>query len=119
LDSWGSDGENDGEFSDLDGIVVDGSGNVYTTDSTLYEMSRVQKFDTNGDHVATWGALGTGNSQFNIALKMAIYDNHLFVVDSGNGRVQELSLTGTYVSSFGLYGGLETKPIGVLSDGQG
>ena len=43
------------------GIAVDSTGNVYATD---YSNERVQKFDSTGKFIASWGTIGSGNARF-------------------------------------------------------
>jgi DNA-binding beta-propeller fold protein YncE len=48
----GSVGGKGGEFDDPEGVAVDSSGNVYVSDSS---NNRIQKFDSSGDFLLTWG----------------------------------------------------------------
>jgi DNA-binding beta-propeller fold protein YncE len=49
--AWGSKGTADGQFGNLHGIDVDRNGRIYVADR---ENKRVQVFDGNGKHLATW-----------------------------------------------------------------
>ncbi len=51
LVQWGSYGSGNGQFNGPLGIAVDGSGNVYVADTG---NNRIQKFDSNGNWLATW-----------------------------------------------------------------
>src|SRR5262249_39077747 len=51
-----------GVFSTTTGVTTDSSGNVYVTDASL---SRVDKFDSSGGLLTTWGSFGGGSGQFN------------------------------------------------------
>lgn len=49
--SWGGKGKADGQFGTVHGVDVDRNGRVYVADR---ENKRVQVFDSNGRHLATW-----------------------------------------------------------------
>lgn len=49
--SWGGKGKADGQFGTVHGVDVDRNGRVYVADR---ENRRVQVFDSNGRHLATW-----------------------------------------------------------------
>jgi hypothetical protein len=67
--------------------------------------------------VGAFGGEGAGNGQFAGALGVAVDQGSgdVYVVDSGNDRVQVFSAAGVYVSQFGLAG----AGAGQLSDPQG
>ncbi len=69
------------------GIVVDGYGDVYVTDSANH---RVQKFDREGNFITQWGGFGSSDGQFNFPFGIAVDGRGaVFVVDSANTRVQQ------------------------------
>jgi streptogramin lyase len=86
----------DGQFRQPTDVTWDAAGNIYISDG--YINSRVAKFDTNGDWVASFGTPGTGPGQFNTPHSIAA-DNagNLYVADRGNRRVQVLDDTGKVV----------------------
>ena len=47
-----------GQFKDPIAVAVDRMGNVYVAD---YGNNRIQKFNSNGTFITTWGELGSGN----------------------------------------------------------
>jgi DNA-binding beta-propeller fold protein YncE len=55
LKQWGTYGSGDGQFNDPQGVVVDGSGNLYVADAGNF---RIQEFTNNGDYLTKWGASG-------------------------------------------------------------
>ena len=54
INSWGSEGSGEGQFISPRSIFVDSSGNVYVVDTLNH---RIQKFDSNGTFMKTWGSL--------------------------------------------------------------
>ena len=53
---------------------------------------RVQKFDSRGKHVISWGSLGTGSGQFKEPVGITIDSkNNAYVVDSVNSNVQKFA----------------------------
>ena len=101
-------GTSNGQFSGLSGIATDNAGDVYASDS---KNNRVQKFDSNGSFT---GAIGAGYNgvagsvrqagglpgQFSNPSVLAMDDyGFLYVVDSGNYRVQKFDSRGKYVST--------------------
>jgi tripartite motif-containing protein 71 len=69
------------------GITVDGTGDVYVTDTGNH---RIEKFDREGNFITQWGGFGNGDGQFNFPYGIAVdARGSVFVVDSGNTRVQQ------------------------------
>ena len=69
------------------GVAIDGSGDVYVTDTGNH---RVQKFDREGTFLTQWGGFGVGEGQFNFPYGIAVdARGSVFVVDSGNHRIQQ------------------------------
>lgn len=69
------------------GIIVDGAGHVYVTDTGNH---RIEKFDREGNFITQWGGFGNGDGQFNFPYGIAVdAKGSVFVVDSGNTRVQQ------------------------------
>jgi DNA-binding beta-propeller fold protein YncE len=69
----------------------------------------------------TWGSQGTGNGQFvnptGIAINPA--NNNLYVVDSGNNRIEEFYSNGTFITQWGSIGagdGQFNRPTGIAVD---
>ena len=58
IGSIGEAGTGDGQFQLTFDLTKDSQGNIYITDS---EGCRVQKFDSSGNFIMTWGSLGPGN----------------------------------------------------------
>lgn len=57
------------------------------------------------DYIKKWGSRGTGNSQFNYPGGIAVDNSgYLYVVDSGNDRIQKFDTNGIYNYKWGSYG---------------
>ncbi|HYA84904.1 MAG TPA: hypothetical protein VEH06_15875 [Candidatus Bathyarchaeia archaeon] len=50
-----------GQFKGPVAVAVDHMGNVYVAD---YGNNRIQKFNSNGTFITTWGELGSGNKVY-------------------------------------------------------
>jgi len=107
LRKWGSSGTGNGQFTTPQGIAISADGKVYVSDDR-----RVQVFTTNGLFITKWGSGGTGNGQFNStttgAGQIFIENiNSIWVLDVGNGRIQNFDSNGTYLAQYSMsgYGG--------------
>ena len=90
------------------GLALTGGGqNLWIADTA---NNRLFSFTTDSEGVeGTWvqtvGSFGTGQVQFNAPHGLAVdRSNNLWVVDSGNNRLQQLSSTGTWLQSIGSKG---------------
>lgn len=76
-----------GQFRSPWGITIDGSGDVYVTDTG---NQRLQKFDREGNFLTQWGGFGNADGQFTFPYGVTVNpQGNVFVVDSGNMRVQQ------------------------------
>jgi len=108
---WGSGGTGAGQFDEPWGIAVDPDGNVWVAD---YENSRVQKFTSDGDFLASWGS-GGGLGQFWYPTDVAVDSSgYVYVADRDNHRVQKYDGEGwsAFATGFSL-------PTGIAIDGAG
>lgn len=80
-------------------LVVSPDGDLFVTDESGL-LNRVTRFSPGGEVLAHWGGSGSGPLQFNGpgGICMTAFDRHLFVVDHGNSRIQELSDQGAFLS---------------------
>jgi DNA-binding beta-propeller fold protein YncE len=63
------------------------TGNLYVTN---WFHNRVQEFSSAGAFIAAFGSVGSGNGQFSFPLAVAVSAaDDVYVVDTGNNRVQE------------------------------
>jgi streptogramin lyase len=114
-----------GGFNHPAGVAIDSAGNVYVVDAT---NQRVQKFDSDGNFVLTWGkgvnqttagdvctavsgntcqagTSGSGDGQFNGPIGIAIdSSNNVYVGDAGNDRIQKFDSSGGFTTKWGNTG---------------
>ncbi|HEV7889784.1 MAG TPA: immunoglobulin-like domain-containing protein [Pyrinomonadaceae bacterium] len=104
------------------GLTVAASGDIYLTDGFSERTSGyVQKFDSAGTFVTSWGTMGSGNGQFIAGAGGVDVDSsgNVYVADPGNNRIQKFTAAGTFISSFGGSGsgnGQMSGPSGVAID---
>ncbi len=96
------------------GLDVDSEGNVLVAD---YNHSRIQKYNSKGEHLATFGASGSGKGELAGPADIAVLANGDFwVTDSGNDRVQKFNSKGEHLATFGSSGtgdGQFSEPWGI------
>jgi DNA-binding beta-propeller fold protein YncE len=91
----GVNGRGPGEFGFLTDAVQDSKGNIYVSEYGDYD--RIQKFTPTGEFVYQWGEHGEGPGQFQRPQGMAMdEDDHLWVADASNGRVQVFDVSGNH-----------------------
>lgn len=93
-----------GELQTPEHAAVDADGNLFVADSA---MNRVEKFAPDGSLAAAVGAdgadgsAGTGNGEFNGPTGVAVdAAGNVWVADTYNDRVQELTSQGAYVQQW-------------------
>jgi streptogramin lyase len=118
-------GAGNGQFSAPKSLTVDGSGNIWVTDTG---NNRVQEFNASGSFVQTFGAAcghSCGNGQFNTPYGIAVNNSsgNVWVVDMSNYRVQEFNGSGSYITQFGGTKGSGNAqfnlPVGISVDSNG
>jgi uncharacterized protein YjiK len=104
------------------GLAVAASGDIYLTDGFPERTSGiVQKFDSSGTFVTSWGTSGSGNGQFIAGAGGVAVDSagNVYVADIGNHRIQKFTSSGSFISSWGGVGsgnGQMSGPSGVAID---
>jgi len=95
----GSSGSDDGQFNLPQGVSVDSSGNVYVADAGNH---RIQKFDSNGNFLLTWGTFGSDDGEFRGPTGVAVDSSgNVYVTDPSRWRIQKFSQT----SMSAIFGG--------------
>jgi streptogramin lyase len=120
VNTWGTQGDGDGQFRFPRDVAVDRVGNVYVVDK---DNHRVQKFSSEGGFLWKWGEQGSGNAQFNFPRSIAAdYRGYVYVADSENHRVQKFSPDGSLLAKWGTRGSQEGQfwlPCGIATDSSG
>lgn len=99
----GSYGAGNGQFSLPLGLAVSKSGHIFVSDSTHH---RIEKFSSEGHHLLTFGTQGSrpGNLHFPEGLAV-LGEDRVYVADCGNDRVQVFSQrNGRHQAVFGKKG---------------
>ncbi|WP_236860144.1 6-bladed beta-propeller [Candidatus Formimonas warabiya] len=120
LTQWGTEGTDNGQFKGPMGIVADENGHVYVSDELNH---RVQKFDKDGNFLLKWGRAdcqqGSGDGEFYWPDGMAVdSDGYIYVIESGNNRVQKFDTSGNFIAKWGGYGsgaGQFSHPYGIAA----
>jgi DNA-binding beta-propeller fold protein YncE len=133
--SFGATGSEAGKFNGPEGIAVDSSGNVWVLDNA---NNRVEEFSAQGEfkQALGWGVNKNGTAkletctseckagmrggeagEFSEPTDLAFSGANLYVTDSANHRVQELTPAGTYVTQFGS--STLSYPEGIATDSGG
>jgi tripartite motif-containing protein 71 len=99
---------NPNPFRTPTGVAVDSNGNVYIMDT---ENERIQKFDSAGNFITTWGSPGSGEGQFRNASSWGTLGHlatdsqgNVYVIDTNNYRVQKFDGNGNYLTQWGAQG---------------
>ena len=115
LRAWGSTGQN---LSVPSGIATDAAGNLYIADTF---NNRIQKRNSAGGLLQSWGSTGNGDGQFNLAASGDIRfarlvevvlagvavnqtSGNVYVADTSNHRVQRFSSAGVFLGKWGTKG---------------
>jgi sugar lactone lactonase YvrE len=87
LGTWGTKGQEPGQFWNPWGIAIDRDRFLYVTDAGNH---RIQKLDRDGNFETQWGGFGGSPGQFNFPYGIAVdRRGAIFVLDSSNFRVQQ------------------------------
>jgi len=98
-------GEKPGEFGLVTGIAEDSQGNLYVSEYGEYD--RIQKFSPAPERrfLLQWGGHGDQPGQFVRPQKIVFdEDDHLWVTDAGNHRIQVFDTQGKLLKLWGTQG---------------
>jgi DNA-binding beta-propeller fold protein YncE len=118
LGSFGSMGDEEGEFDSPEGVAIGRDGLIIVAD---YQNHRIQQFDAAGNFVRMWGkgVNGGGDAEtctagcsvglegdrageFSNPAGVAVGpDGSIYVADSGNLRIQQFTADGQFVRAWG------------------
>jgi sugar lactone lactonase YvrE len=88
----------DGDFAQ--DVAVDGDGNVYVAVGN-FDSSRIVKRAASDGSWSVIATHGNADGQVNYPRGIAYANNHLFVSDTNNNRIQKLTTAGAFVSAWG------------------
>jgi sugar lactone lactonase YvrE len=128
--SWGDHGDQPGQFSRPQKLVIDKTGMIWVTDACNH---RIQVFDSRGGAVKfsrIWGAPGSEPGELHYPYDILLDDAALagdaagfvYICEFGNHRVQKFTRNGEFAGSFGHNGRREgelDQPWGITRDSQG
>ncbi len=110
-----------GEFGFLTDAVQDSKGNYYI--SEYGELDRIHKYSRDGRLIQEWGGHGRAPGEFLRPQSLAIDEqDHLWVADSCNHRIQVFDADGKLLRTWGEAGseaGQLYYPYGIVLDGEG
>ncbi len=114
----GKSGNKEGQFMRPRGVAADNRGNFYIADTGNH---RVQKFDSDGAFVLSFGVFGKGVGELNSPNGIAVdSDGNVYVTDAANHKLIKFGPDGDYQSEWkgdelGFYG---PRDIAVSPDGK-
>jgi RHS repeat-associated protein len=109
----GKAGAKGGEFSEPQGLALDGKGHLWVIDTA---HNRIEEFSEEGAYLKSIGEKGTTCGDFTNPEGIAISGEDMYVTDTGNSRVEKFTEEGKTCTEFGSSGkgnGQFSKPIGI------
>ncbi len=127
LQTWGSNGTADGQFTTPRSLAVGPDGLIYVADSGNH---RIQVFDAEGNFQFKWGSEGAQAGQFSEPWGIAVGpQGSVYVADTWNHRLQAFSPEGEFLWQTGTFFNAQSDsgaapgdfwgPRGVAVDSQG
>lgn len=103
---WGTFGSGPGQFSFPTAVGSNqAGGQVYIADisgTDAAPVSRIQRFDTNGNYLGEFGSFGTAEGQLGFVRGITVDSmGRVFVADTSNNRIQRFSATGQFERMWG------------------
>lgn len=122
LEKWGSPGAGPGQYSTPWGVAVEPSGQVLVADSGNHRVQRTNAWtdamsELSGQFLGQLGRHGKAAGELDFPTDVAVDSaGFLYVVDSGNDRIQKVTRDGEVVASWGGPGaepGRFGEPLGI------
>jgi len=108
--SWGSEGENLGQFRYPIGVAIDSYNNVYVSEMN---NNRIQKFDYKGENPEQWGSYGTSDNQLDRPKYLDIdLADHVYVADSYHQQIKRFAPDGQFLQKWGTEEGHQSDEDG-------
>jgi len=85
ISAFGHLGDGSGDFNRPKGVAVDSEGHIYVVEGF---QDVVQIFDADGRFLLAFGEPGQGDGELWLASGIAIANDHIYIADSSNRRVQ-------------------------------
>jgi tripartite motif-containing protein 71 len=110
LEKWGRPGAGPGEYSSPSGVAVDRSGVVFIADSGNHRVQKTNAWtnamtDLSGNFLGQFGRAGKAEGEFESPSDVVLdAEGNLYVVDSGNARVQKVTQDGKFLATWGKPG---------------
>jgi len=79
-------------------IAVSSEGDIFVADG--YANSCIHHFSSGGMHIKTWGSWGSDAGQFITPHGIWVADDHVYVCDRENNRVQIFDTNGIYITEW-------------------
>lgn len=122
LEKWGSPGSGPGEYNSPGGVAADASGIVFVSDSGNHRIQKTNAWtnamtDLSGNFLGQFGRAGKAEGELDQPADLALdREGNLYIVDSGNDRVQKVTQEGKVLISWGSSGsgpGQFDHPLGI------
>jgi tripartite motif-containing protein 2/3/tripartite motif-containing protein 71 len=118
--TFGSQGSENGKFSNPTDVAFDSIGNVYVADLS---NCRIQVFTADGEFLRKFGKEGEGKGELRGPSRIEVSkENMVYVAERDNHRISIFTLEGTFLTSFGTEGsqpGQFNMPRGIAVDKNG
>jgi DNA-binding beta-propeller fold protein YncE len=91
-------GSGKGQFYGPLGVSIDSSGDIWVVDLA---NERVEEFNEGATYLRQFGSSGSGAGQLSSPMNVAFAGGNAYVTDESNNRLDEFSMTGSFVQAIG------------------